>query len=175
MNLTIEQLEQFVALKQDPAVSMNDIIFNDGCDQWGESGFTTRQIAEALITDWERDTKDADTDFSDLIDLLVPWDEIVTHESVAQLLAGEHFATGANQELLCQALDWTGRWPVIDAAGKLTGDVYTSDRSDADDFANVDDEAMIAISDLPLTEQKRIRLARQNDTWDGYAKLTIAK
>jgi hypothetical protein len=66
-------------------------------------------------------------------------------------------------------VDWSSQWPIVDGAGNLIGTVYDSGDDDAnDDYANVDDLAMVALDDLSSTERRRIRHEIRDETWDGY-------
>ncbi len=50
--------------------------------------------------------------------------------------------------------DWASHWPVVDADGKLTGDVVET--ADCDGYLNVDDLAMINRADLTTTQRHTI-------------------
>jgi len=57
---------------------------------------------------------------------------------------------------------WYQYWPIVDGDMELTGEIIDSQ----DDYANVGDEAMILITDLPVERQQEIA---EDDQWDGYA------
>ena len=67
--------------------------------------------------------------------------------------------------------DWSGHYPVVDKDGALTGDIVDCADNSITDYANVDDMAVVAIADLPTTEQKRIRDEEADSTWNGYATI----
>jgi hypothetical protein len=82
--------------------------------------------------------------------------------------AGEHYESQRWCDA-ADALDWSGLWPIVNATGCLTGEL--TDCDDDDDYANVDDMAMVLISDLPIEEQRRIHRDQRAGYWDGYTRL----
>lgn len=161
--LSIDILREYITVSKS---TDEDIFYNDS-DRWGFSGFCILSQCEDLLGEWEC----TGPEWDEMMGLLLPAGDLITHKSVAELLSGEHYKTGENIHLLHEALDWAGLWPVVDAEGNLTGDVYDSGQSDATDYANVDDEAMVAIADLPEAEQRQIRQERLSGIWSGYADL----
>lgn len=69
-----------------------------------------------------------------------PFSEM-TDERRAEAGRGLHYQSAAWREI-AEAGAWDGAWPVIDRLGRLTGEVIDA----ADGYLNVDDEAMIAVS-----------------------------
>jgi hypothetical protein len=67
-------------------------------------------------------------------------------------------------------LDWENHWPVVDGDGLLTGDVYESGDG-SEGWANVDDVAMVRMTDLPPEEQASIRREQRSGIWDGHASV----
>lgn len=83
---------------------------------------------------------------------------------------GENF-TGSDWTDASGECDWTGHYPVVDGNGNLTGDVFESGDPAGIEYANLDDEAMVLIANLPESEQARIRDEIAEGTWTGYANL----
>ena len=85
---------------------------------------------------------------------------------------GHHFRSAEWLAACAAGPDWSQHWPIIDRDGKLTGEVFNSDDEHDEDYANVEDDAMIAIDGLPSRERLRIQRLIRIDCWDGYATLS---
>jgi hypothetical protein len=81
---------------------------------------------------------------------------------------GEHYESTSWGEACNDEYDWADHYPIIDGDGLLTGEVYETGMW-AEPYANVDDAAMVLISDLSADEQRRIASEQNEDVWDGYA------
>jgi hypothetical protein len=64
---------------------------------------------------------------------------------LAEQAAGLHFESPAAKKIL-DTRDWDWHWPVINAAGILTGEVVDSDELAG--YGNVDDLAMVPLGEL---------------------------
>lgn len=88
------------------------------------------------------------------------------HEDTLRSLAMEHFGMRYDDpevEQMIDENDWSDYWPVVNRAGKLTGDIVGSESG----YYNVADRAMIHESNLSV-EQVR------NATLSGYADVTFS-
>jgi len=158
------------------------ILVNDGDDRWGENAAVTEREARELIAAWNvgRD-EDELYDVDECLAQLVEAGDCLAdhHREVLAALASEavglRYDSPEAQRILNAReygyendADWSGFWPVCDARGILTGEITDSDD---DEYANVADAAMVLLADLPAVERRRIRLAKRDATWDGYAQL----
>lgn len=65
-------------------------------------------------------------------------------------------------------VDWVDYYPEVDSEGLVTGEVIDGYENG---YANVDDEALVRIDDLPAYVQHRIKHDNLDGTWDGYVTL----
>lgn len=82
-------------------------------------------------------------------------------------MAGTHYES-PEWKSASSDLDWENHWPIVDGDGLLTGCVFESGES-GDSYANVGDEAMVGIDDLPPEQRTAIRREQRDGTWQGYA------
>lgn len=91
-------------------------------------------------------------------------DRIERLEKLAERLSGLRYDSAEAKKIMDED-DWSQIWPCCDGNGILCGGITEG----TDEEVNVADMAMVEISALPQSEQKRIRRAMSDGTWDGYA------
>lgn len=91
-------------------------------------------------------------------------------QDICQRYIGRYYdAPEVKTGLHADGADWYGYYPEVDASGLLTGELIDANYSDG--FANVANEAMVAIASLPSHERRRIAREDADGTWDGFAEI----
>ena len=83
---------------------------------------------------------------------------------------GQHYLGKLARKTLDNCnLDWSQYWPIVDADGKITGELSGGEEG----YYNVDDLAMIAEEDIPSHILGKIHQEEADGTFDGYVTLPL--
>lgn len=140
-----------------------DVVVNEGSAEWLCSGAVlTSRIARHVLGKWnaardeedQLDVEDALRKLTSGADYLVD-NRVELCEAMAGRAAGLHYQNPEAQYILAgyeYGLNWSGVWPVIDRDGILSGEI-----TEGADCLNVDNEAMLRLSELTTAESKTLR------------------